>query len=127
MTNVELNRNDAGQVEVTDANFQERVLGSSQPVLVDQTPPRLTLSAARRNGDKVEIDVDAVDTGSAIRRAEYSVNGSEWRLLEAADGITDGRVERFTISVTANPNETSIVVRVFDSAGNPGLARTVVR
>jgi hypothetical protein len=99
----------------------------SQPVLVDQTPPRLTLSAPRRNGDKVEIDVDAVDSSSAIRRAEYSVNGSEWRLLEAADGITDGRVERFTISVTPNPNETSIVVRVFDSAGNPGLARTVVR
>lgn len=73
------------------------------------------------------MDVEAADSGSSHSPRRILQSGAEWRLLEAADGITDGRVERFTISVTANPNETSIVVRVFDSAGNPGLARTVVR
>lgn len=99
----------------------------SQPVLIDQTPPRVTLSNVRRNGNAVEIDVEAVDDASPIRRAEFSLNGSVWRLMEPADGITDGRTERFAVRFIASSPEVSVVVRVFDAAGNPGLARTVVR
>ncbi|MBI5083194.1 MAG: hypothetical protein HZB13_01150 [Acidobacteria bacterium] len=99
----------------------------SQPVLIDQTPPRLTLGTPRRNGNEVEIDVDAADSGSPIRRGEFSVNGQSWRGLEVADGIADGRAERFVARFTAGPGEQSVVVRVFDSAGNPGLARVVLR
>ncbi|HEY3443199.1 MAG TPA: hypothetical protein VGK29_20750 [Paludibaculum sp.] len=99
----------------------------SQPVLIDQTPPRVTLSNIRRNGNAVEIDVEAVDDASPIRRAEFSLNGSIWRLMESADGITDGRTERFAVRFIAVSPEVSVVVRVFDAAGNPGLARAVIR
>ena len=99
----------------------------SQPVLIDQTPPRVTLSAPRRKGNAVEIDVEAVDAASPIRRAEFSLNGSVWRLMEPSDGIADSRTERFTVRFIAVSPEVSVVVRVFDAAGNPGLARTVVR
>lgn len=99
----------------------------SQPVLIDQTPPRVTLSNQRKNGNAVEIDVEAVDDASSIRRAEFSLNGSTWRLMEPADGITDGRTERFTVRFIPVSAEVSVVVRVFDAAGNPGLARAVVR
>lgn len=99
----------------------------SQPVLIDQTPPRVTLSNQRRNGNAVEIDVEATDDASPIRRAEFSLNGSVWRLMEPADGITDGRTERFAVRFIAVSAEVSVVVRVFDAAGNPGLTRAVVR
>ena len=99
----------------------------SQPVLIDQTPPHVRLRAPRRTATGIEIDVDASDEASALRRAEYSLNGAPWRLVDPADGIADSRTERFTIALPAKAGEQSVVVRVFDSAGNPGLARLVLR
>ncbi len=98
----------------------------SQPVLIDQTPPHVTLGAPRTVGSDIEIEVTATDSASPIRRAEYSLNGSAWRILEAADGICDSREERFIVRLPAAPGERSLVVRAFDSAGNPGLARIVL-
>lgn len=99
----------------------------SQPVLIDQTPPHVVLRAPRRTAAGIEIDVDATDEASALRRAEYSLNGAPWRVLDPADGIADSRAERFTVSLPGVQGEQSLVVRVFDSAGNPGLARLVLR
>lgn len=99
----------------------------SQPVLIDQTPPAVTMGAPRVNGSQIEIDADATDANSPIRRGEYSFDGSAWKLLDAADGIADSKQERFVVRFNAISGEHSVVVRVFDSAGNPGLARLVLR
>lgn len=99
----------------------------SQPVLIDQTPPLVTMGEPRTNASQIEIDVDATDAQSPLRRAEYSYDGSAWKLLDAADGIADSKQERFIVRFNAMSGEHSVVVRVFDSAGNPGLARTVLR
>jgi hypothetical protein len=99
----------------------------SPPVLIDQTPPRVTLAPARRDGKFVEIRVEAADSASTLRRAEFSVNGSPWRVLDAADGVMDGLSESFLVRFEAGAGEQSVVVRVLDSAGNAGLARQVVR
>lgn len=99
----------------------------SQPVLIDQTAPRVVLSAPRATQAGVEIDVEARDDASAVRRAEYSLNGGPWRGVDAADGIADSRVERFAIVIPAAAGERVLVVRVTDAAGNPALARLVLR
>ncbi|MBI4893774.1 MAG: hypothetical protein HY821_24360 [Acidobacteria bacterium] len=99
----------------------------SQPVLLDQTPPHITLQAPRREGNEWVVEFEALDEGSSVRRAEYSVNGAPWRLIDAADGIADSRRERFSLRLPAATAETSLVVRAFDSAGNPGAARVVLR
>lgn len=99
----------------------------SQPVLIDQTPPHVVLRAPRTTATGVEIEVDANDEASALRRAEFSLNGGPWQLIDPADGIADSRAERFTIALPAAAAERTVVVRVFDSAGNPGLARIVLR
>lgn len=99
----------------------------SQPVLIDLTPPRVTLAAPRRDAQSVTISANAQDAASPLRRAEYSINAGPWRMVEAADGITDSRAESYEIRIAPVPRgETTVVVRVLDSAGNPGLARVVL-
>ncbi|MEJ5370075.1 MAG: hypothetical protein WHT08_17335 [Bryobacteraceae bacterium] len=99
----------------------------SPPVLIDQTPPRVRILEPRRQGAEWLLEIRAEDSASPIRRAECSVNAAPWTVLEAADGITDSREESFTLRLPAEGGERSVVVRAFDAAGNPGLARIVLR
>jgi hypothetical protein len=100
----------------------------SMPILIDSTPPAVTLSGPVRTGANFQIYADAVDRASTLRRCEYSVDGGPWALVEASDGVTDSPQERFTIAVANLPaGEHLISVRVYDAAGNAGLAKYLVR
>jgi hypothetical protein len=100
----------------------------SAPVLIDSTPPVVTAGAIRRNGAAIEFDVDGEDRGSVLRRCEYSIDAGPWLPVEAGDGVTDSSRERFPIRIASvAPGEHLIVVRVYDAAGNAGLAKVVVR
>ncbi len=110
------------------ANLAREAELVSAPILIDSTPPVVTASAARRNGAMVEIVVDAEDRGSVLRRCEYSVDAGLWMPVEAEDGVTDSARERFLIRLDrVSAGEHLIVIRVFDAAGNAGLAKVVVR
>lgn len=99
----------------------------SMPVLIDNTPPVVTLSGPGRTGTSLEIYADAIDRASTLRRCEYSIDAGPWILVEAADGVTDSPQERFIIVVANLPaGEHLISVRVYDAAGNAGLAKYVV-
>lgn len=100
----------------------------SAPVLFDNTAPVLHAGTPKRNGASVELDVEASDAASGLRRAEYSVDATAWQPLEAADGVIDGRHERFQIRLdNLTPGEHLIVVRAYDSSNNAGLTKTIVR
>jgi sugar lactone lactonase YvrE len=100
----------------------------SPPFLIDNTPPRVTLGTPRVAGGIVELEVRAEDAASALRRAEYSIDAGPWILLEALDGITDGRTEQFLVRATIRESgEHLLVVRVLDAAGNAGLAKTILK
>jgi hypothetical protein len=75
----------------------------------------------------VEVDADAVDQTSALRRCEYSIDAGPWIPVEAADGVTDSPSEQFHILIDKlQPGEHLLVVRVYDSANNAGLAKVVI-
>ena len=100
----------------------------SAPVLIDNTPPVVTAGAPRRRGTMLEADVDAEDRGSVLRRCEYSVDAGPWTPVEAADGVTDSARERFQLRLENFPaGEHLIVIRVYDAAGNAGLAKIIAR
>ena len=100
----------------------------SPPVLIDNTPPTVTAGAARRRGTTLEADVDAEDRGSVLRRCEYSVDAGPWTPVEAADGVTDSAREKFQLRLENFPGgEHLIVIRVYDAAGNAGLAKIIAR
>ena len=100
----------------------------SAPILFDNTPPTVTAGVARRNGSTVEVDIQARDAVSALRRAEYSLDAAAWVPMDPVDGVLDGLQEQFRLRVeNLTPGEHLIVIRVFDSAGNVGLTKVIVQ
>ena len=100
----------------------------SSPILIDQTPPVVTLGAPKRTGSRVELEVEAADAASPLRRAEYSLDAGPWVPMAPLEGILDSKRERFLLRLdNLVPGERLIVVRVVDSANNAGLAKTIVR
>jgi hypothetical protein len=99
----------------------------SSPVLIDNTPPVITLSAPRRANDHLEVDADVVDQTSPLRRFEYSLDAGPWTPVEAADGVTDSPREQYHIAIDRlRAGEHLLVVRAYDTANNAGLAKVVV-
>lgn len=100
----------------------------SPPVLVDRTPPVVSIAAPSRNGTAIELRVEAADAGSPLRGAEYSIDAGPWMPLAAADGVTDSMKESFVILLDPAPaGEHLVVVRAFDSGNNAAVAKTVLR
>ncbi len=99
----------------------------STSVLIDNTPPLVTVDAPHREGAMADVDVSAKDQTSPLRRCEYSLDAGFWQPIEASDGITDSPQERFHIHLEKlRPGEHLLVVRVYDSVGNAGLARVLL-
>jgi hypothetical protein len=100
----------------------------STPVMIDNTPPAVTVLSAARNGLSAHIEWEAVDAASALRRAEYSVDAAAWVPMDAADGVIDSLRERFVLDL-ANlaPGEHLVVLRAADSANNTGVAKVILK
>jgi hypothetical protein len=100
----------------------------SSTVLIDNTPPVVTLGPPRRTDDHLEVDADVVDQTSPLRRFEYALDAGPWIPVEAADGVTDSPREQFHIAIDKlRPGEHLLVVRAYDTANNAGLAKVVIR
>ena len=99
----------------------------STPVVIDNTPPTVTLGLAQRTEATADIEAAAMDETSPLRRCEYSLDAAFWQPVESVDGITDSQQERFHIHLEKlRPGEHLLVVRVYDSVGNAGLARVIL-
>lgn len=100
----------------------------TEAVEIDNSAPTVTVVGAPQiSGDRARIVFEAIDAASFLRRAEYSIDGGEWRAVYADDGISDGGRERYTVEVPLKSGEFSVTLRVFDAGGNAGNARAVVK
>ena len=101
----------------------------SETIIIDNSPPEVTaVGTPQISADKVRVSFEATDSASLLNRAEYSLDGSEWQTVYADDGISDSAKERYTFDVPLKTTgEYSITLRVFDSSGNVGNARVLVR
>ena len=100
----------------------------SAPVLIDNTPPRITIGTVRYAGGSAHIEFSAADAASALRRCEYSLDASSWVPVEAADGVIDSLSESFALDVTnLSAGEHVVVVRAADSANNTGVAKVILK
>ncbi|HXE76098.1 MAG TPA: hypothetical protein VNN18_10750 [Candidatus Xenobia bacterium] len=92
---------------------------------VDNTPPHIEALAATARSRSVEVSFVARDTYSPLKKAEYSLDAGEWKMIFPTEGTTDAREQRFSFTLSAlEPGEHTVVVRVYDQFANPGLAKT---
>lgn len=100
----------------------------SAPVMIDNTPPVISLGSHRYASGTAHIEWDAVDAASALRRCEYSLDAQSWVPVESADGVIDSQREKFALDLTGlPPGEHLVVIRVADSANNTGVAKVVLK
>jgi hypothetical protein len=109
------------------AAAREAILDSA-PVMIDNTPPVVTIAAVRYSNGAAHIEWEAVDGASGLRRCEYSLDAGDWTPVEAADGVIDSPREKFTLDLTnLKPGEHLVAIRAADSANNTGLAKVVLK
>jgi len=101
---------------------------------VDTTPPRVEALAASLEAREIHVTFRAVDGFSPIKRAEYSVDASEWKYVEPVGQLSDARTENYDFKVTPEAakdggasSEHVVVVRVYDRYDNMGAAKILLR
>jgi hypothetical protein len=120
----------------------------SPRVDIDTTPPRIENLAARMEGDKIHVTFRAVDSYSPIKRAEFSIDASDWQYVEPIGQLADSKAANydFTDSIPVDEAERAasaapakskkrespqiehvIVVRVYDRFDNMSAAKAVIR
>jgi hypothetical protein len=100
----------------------------SAPVMIDNTPPVVTIGVVRRSGGAAHIEFEAADAASPLRRCEYSLDAASWVPVEAADGVIDSLREKFVLDLTdLAPGEHLLVIRAADSANNTGVAKVILK
>jgi hypothetical protein len=99
----------------------------SDPFLIDNTAPEITGLRGTVSGAKIEVRFHAKDGLSTIGKAEYSVNGGDWILVEPVTRLTDSQEEDYRVTIDRTPGETTIAVRVEDEYENQSVAKTVVK
>ncbi len=101
---------------------------TSSPVLIDNTPPLVSFGKVTRNGNVLDADIEAEDKSSPLRLCEYSVDANFWQPVESVDGVTDSPRERFHLHLeNVKEGEHLLVVRVYDTSNNAGLARVILK
>ena len=116
------------QVVASDvpSNSPEAMLTSSMESTtfeIDNTPPAVTVTAVRREGDSMVIAFDVQDADSAVQKAEYSLDGDRWQTIYPRDGIADSRVEQFELTLGGETAAAGVIIRATDSLNNVTSAR----
>jgi hypothetical protein len=97
----------------------------SDPFIIDNTPPKITGLTATRSGNKLEVRWHAADALNNLAKAEYSVDGGEWKVAAPVTKLSDSPELDYAVSVDAGPGEHTIAVRVQDDFDNQSVEKTV--
>jgi len=120
------------RVTASDApsNTPEQTLTASREsdrFLIDNTAPEITALTATAQGAKLDIRFHAKDALNVLAKAEYSVNGGEWKVVEPTTRLTDSEEHDYRFEADRAPGEATIAVRVSDAYENEAVAKTVVK
>jgi hypothetical protein len=101
---------------------------------VDTTPPRIENLSASVEAGQIHVTFRASDGFSSIKRAEYSLDASEWKYVEPVGRLSDSKTEGYDFKVSPEnakdgsaTSEHVVVVRAYDRYENMGAAKTLIR
>jgi hypothetical protein len=99
----------------------------SSPFWIDNTPPKITALVSARAGGKLQVKWHAADALNNITKAEYSLDGSEWKVAAPVTRLSDSQELDYELNLDAGAGEHTIAVRVEDEYGNQAVEKTVVK
>ena len=95
----------------------------SNVLLIGNTPPRIT--GMRK--DSGNILWRAADTLNVIKKAEYSVDGGEWTIVNPVTKLSDSLTLDYQLAIPAlGAGEHTIAVRVTDDYDNSSVEKIVI-
>jgi hypothetical protein len=87
----------------------------SDPFTIDNTPPEIIDVKMTSAGSKRQIAFTAKDALTWIDKAEYSIDGGDWTLLDPVNKVTDSQSLNYVLDAPAGQ---MIAVRIFDEDDN---------
>lgn len=100
----------------------------SEVFVIDNTPPRMTGLSGARNGNRIQVRWHAADALSTVTKAEYSLDGGEWTVVDPITKLSDSRELDYELSLQdVTAAEHTIAVRVQDEFENQSTEKVVVR
>jgi hypothetical protein len=123
------------QVRVTATDAPSNAIGeglthqaTSPYFLIDNTPPAVRDLGASPAGGKVNLRFRAVDALSVVTKAEVSLNGGEWTIVNPTVRLADSKELDFQLQLDRpSPGELTIAVRLTDEFDNQSVDRITVR
>ncbi|MGH9441396.1 MAG: hypothetical protein ACRD16_03905 [Thermoanaerobaculia bacterium] len=98
----------------------------SDPVLIDNTPPRIEVVSSGREAGRPVIRLRVSDASSPLSAVFWSVNAGAWSQGAAADGMTDSPAESYTIRLDPETHGAYLLIRALDAAGNAASTSVAV-
>jgi hypothetical protein len=102
---------------------------------VDTTAPRIEDLSASVQAGEIHIKARAVDSFSAIKRAEFSIDAGDWKYVEPVGQLSDAKTETYDFTVKldsaagSSKDESSehvVVLRVYDRYDNMSAAKALI-
>jgi hypothetical protein len=97
------------------------------PFWIDNTPPKIGTVSAARSGGKLQVKWHAADALNNIAKAEYSLDGGEWKVAAPVTRLSDSQELDYELTLDAGAGEHTIAVRVEDEYGNQAVEKTVAK
>lgn len=90
---------------------------------IDNSPPEVTITSVRRDGNRLTIVFEVEDEHSAVQKADYSLDGDRWQTIYPKDGIADSREEEFELVLEGEAAARGVIIRAADALNNVASAR----
>ncbi len=87
----------------------------SDPFTIDNTPPVISDVAITKDGARRTLKFQAADALSWLDKAQFSVDGGDWILLQPDNRVTDSRILNYTVN---GKEGQAVALRVFDEDDN---------
>ncbi len=98
----------------------------SDPVLIDNTPPRIEVISSSRESGRTVIRLRVTDASSPLSALFWSLDAGPWGRGDADDGMTDSPAESYTIRLDPESHGAYLLVRALDAAGNAASTSVAV-
>ena len=136
---------DAPSHSPAEALYADRVsarfeVDTTAPVIDKLTAALEEQQTGKQAGVQIHVRFRASDSFSAIKRAEYSIDGNDWQFVEPVGQLSDSRTEDYDFSVDlpqpeaapppmaeSTANDHVVVVRAYDRFDNLATAKAVIR